>query len=165
MFRLFLLQVFVALFLLCSSVLGAEIRGMVVWVYDGDTVEVKSFGVKHTVRLWGIDAPEKGQPFGKESLRTLMRLAKKRIVRVEYSEQDRYGRIIGRIYVGRKYINLEMIRTGAAWVYRKYNDDAGFAAAEKKAAKDKTGLWALDEKTPPWEYRRNACNVGFNSRR
>ena len=36
---------------------------------------------------------------------------------------DRYERIIGRIYVDDLDVNAEMVRRGAAWVYRKYAKD------------------------------------------
>ena len=42
-------------------------------------------------------------------------------VSVEYTKKDRYGRIIGTIYLGKKDICLLMLSTGNAWHYKYYD--------------------------------------------
>ena len=37
---------------------------------------------------------------------------------------DRYGRIVGRVYVEGADVNRELVADGFAWVYRKYSNDA-----------------------------------------
>ena len=78
-------------------------------------------------------------------------------VRVDISENDRYGRSIGRVYVGDLDINAEMVKQGAAWVYRQYSRDPSFLAFEEQARSNKRGLWALpdSERIPPWEWRHS----------
>ena len=57
---------FAALLLtLCPASQAATITGMVVSVADGNTVTVLDADeVQHKIRLDGIDAPEKAQPYG-----------------------------------------------------------------------------------------------------
>lgn len=146
--------VFALLFGACFLASAKEITGNVAWVYDGDSIKVKSGGLEYEVRLFGIDAPEGGQAFGGVSKRALMRLIRSRTVRVEYEEQDRYGRLIGTVYKGKININLEMVKLGLAWVYLQYNKDKAFINAEKKAKDNKTGMWKYNDNIPPWEFRK-----------
>jgi len=55
------------LLLLSISAFGAELRGVVVRVTDGDTIVMKVGADQHKIRLSGVDAPELAQEFGKQS--------------------------------------------------------------------------------------------------
>ena len=78
----------------------ADISGKVVAVADGDTIKIlDSNNVQHKVRLTGIDAPEKSQPFGSVSRKHLASMVAGKNVRVEFSKNDRYGRILGKVWV------------------------------------------------------------------
>ncbi len=68
--------------------------------------------------------------------------------------KDRYGRTLGDIYLGERWINLEMVSEGYAWHYKAYSKDKKLAAAEVVARKGKKGLWADSDPVPPWEYRK-----------
>lgn len=146
---------------LCLPLLAwADFTGKVVSVKDGDTVEVMRNGEAVRVRLTGIDAPEKRQPFGEASKRALSDRVYGRVVRVEERGDDRYGRVLGRILLGDDDINLGQIRQGLAWHYAQYaKDQPGmeakfYGAAERKARKDGLGLWQDASPVPPWEFRR-----------
>jgi endonuclease YncB( thermonuclease family) len=78
---------------------------------------------KVKVRLLGIDAPEIKQAFGEESKMILIRLIEKQNVIVVGNNKDRYGRLIGKVLLDDRDINLEMIKAGAAWHYKKYQAD------------------------------------------
>ncbi len=69
---------------------------------------------------------------------------------------DRHGRTVARLYVGDLDVNREMVRLGAAWIYRKYSKDQSLLNVEAEAKATKRGLWALPEaeQVPPWEWRR-----------
>ena len=70
-------------------------------------------------------------------------------------DTDKYGRTVGRVYVGATDVNAEMIRQGAAWAYRQYLKDQSLLRLEPEAKAAKRGLWALPEaqRMPPWEWR------------
>ncbi len=77
---------------------------------------------------------------------------------VDVRDTDRYGRTVARVYAGSLDVNAEMIRLGAAWVYRRYSDDPGLLRLEELARSQHRGLWALPEAqaVPPWEWRAAA---------
>ena len=69
-------------------------------VADGDTITVLDASkVQYKIRLSGIDAPEKAQPFGDRSKQNLARMVFNKDVSIEWSKQDRYGRIVGKVMV------------------------------------------------------------------
>ena len=62
--------------ILYSPALADTLQGKVVKIADGDTVSiVDDSGKKHRIRLMGIDAPEKDQPYGDSSTQGLVELA------------------------------------------------------------------------------------------
>jgi endonuclease YncB( thermonuclease family) len=142
---------------------AAQLEGRVVGVADGDTVTVLTAARKqYKVRLSGIDAPEKSQPFGNYSKKSLSLRLFDRDVVVEWSKTDRYGRIVGRVEVGGVDANLEQLRAGAAWVYTQYISELPAAErqryleAEQEARGQRRGLWTDPDPQPPWEFRRAA---------
>lgn len=149
------------LWLLCASVTvlaGQSLKpfaGFVCWIKDGDSVLIRSNGHKVEVRLWGVDAPEYKQQGGKEALRFLIKLIKGKNVKVVPVESGKYGRLIAKIYYGKKYVNLEIIKAGHGWWYKYYALKAkDFEQAQEEAKKAKRGLWAADNPINPREYRK-----------
>jgi endonuclease YncB( thermonuclease family) len=67
---------------------------------------------------------------------------------------DRYGRIVGRVYVDEIDVNRELVAEGFAWVYRKYSNDAELLELETQAREKRLELWADPNPIPPWEWRR-----------
>jgi endonuclease YncB( thermonuclease family) len=151
------------------------LKGKVVKVADGDTITIMDDkGDKHRIRLGGIDAPEKDQPYGKESTQSLLELTSGKTVVIEYEKRDRYKRIIGKVLVdppGEVFCmaldcvkkidaGLEQIRGGLAWHYKKYQgeqsvEDRGTYGEAEVGARDKLlGLWKSNEPMAPWEWRR-----------
>lgn len=120
-FRSFRLAFCLTLFL-CAFVFqahaGSVFEGRVVGVSDGDTITVLVGGHEQIkVRLAEIDAPEKAQPFGQRSKQALSDLVFGKTVRVEQQDTDRYGRVVGRVFVDGTDVNVEQIRQGMAWAY------------------------------------------------
>ncbi len=78
------------------------------------------------------------------------------VVGVVEIDRDRYGRIVGRIYLGSRDIKREMVAEGHAWVYRKYMRDESLLEDETASREAMLGLWSLPEaqRVPPWEWRR-----------
>ena len=143
------------LFLFSSPAFATEYKGKVIAVLDGDTVKVRiSKTEKIKVRLAQIDAPEKAQAFGMASKKALSKLISDKVVRVVEEDVGRYGRIVGRIYLKKRDINAIMVKTGFAWVYRKYSDDQSLIRMERQARKSKKGLWQDPNPMKPWEFRK-----------
>jgi len=147
-----------------------NIEGKVVKVADGDTITIlDSSKIQHRIRLAGIDAPEKGQPFGNASRKRLSELVVGKEVRVEFEKYDRYGRIVGKVWVTPldcltcgKSLNacLAQITSSMAWWYRRYaheqspDDQGQYEFAEREARAKRVGLWQDNNPMPPWEFRR-----------
>jgi endonuclease YncB( thermonuclease family) len=138
-----------------ARVQGQTVRGRVVKVLDGDTVEVLLDGGPLRVRLWGIDAPEKAQPFGQAAKQHLTRAVGGQEVQVEVRSTDRYGRAVGWILRGTAAVNLDQVRAGMAWWYQQYaQGHSGLQQAESAARQAKAGLWQLPDPQPPWLFRK-----------
>ena len=119
-------------------------------VIDGDSLEVKYAGLfsflrkPFPVRLYGIDAPELAQPYGQESREQLQSLVRGGGIRMDVKATDRYGRTVGLLYRRRRgqSVNVEMVRSGMAWWYRRYGGrDLGFPEAEAEAQRRRRGVW------------------------
>jgi endonuclease YncB( thermonuclease family) len=145
----------------CVHAQGAELAGLVVGVSDGDTITVLDAGkVQHKVRLAGIDAPEKRQPFGDAAKRALSDLVFQKSVRVSWNKTDKYRRLVGvvRPEATGADANLEQLRAGLAWHYKAYEAEqapaerARYAAAEAQARAARLGLWRDPSPLPPWVF-------------
>lgn len=153
-------SVFTALFLLfsyCPWSEAAELSGKVVGVSDGDTLTLLVRRTQYKIRLAGIDAPEKTQPFGAVAKKGLSDITFGKTVRVEDSGRDRYGRVLGVVWVGNTNANLLMIQRGLAWHFVKYSKDLKLSDAELKARASRTGLWRDKNPVAPWEWRRRGA--------
>lgn len=136
--------------------------GVVVGVVDGDTVDVKLQSGMIRIRLHAIDAPESAQPYGHDAKRALSTLVFGKSVDVEPYEQDRYDRLVARLWLGDMDVNAEMVKRGMAWTYRRYADDAAYCAYEHGARDLKRGLWSLppEQRPAPWEWRQRKTRNG-----
>ena len=100
------------------------LTGRVVRVTDGDTIVIlDSANTQHKIRLTGIDAPERKQAFGTKSKEHLSDLVAGKFVFVEYAKRDRYQRILGKVLLSDQDMNLEQIKAGLAWHYKKYQKE------------------------------------------
>jgi endonuclease YncB( thermonuclease family) len=149
----------------CAHAQGAELAGLVVGVSDGDgdgdTITVLGASkVQHKVRLAGMDAPEKRQPFGDAAKRGLSALVFQKSVRVSWNKTDKYHRLVGvvRPEATGADANLEQLRAGLAWHYKAYEAEqapaerARYAAAEAQARAARLGLWRDPSPLPPWVF-------------
>lgn len=140
------------------------VYGRVIHVSDGDTLSVqKQNGEKIKVRLYGIDAPEKAQPYGPQATGILRNIVGNQFVKVKVNNLDRYGRSVAWVYLDNQDINAEMISLGAAWHYRYYDKSEEYShyeQLEQKAKAQRKGLWNRDNPTPPWDYRKTMREQG-----
>lgn len=176
------IMVLLVAFGLSNLAFAEELFGRVVGVTDGDTVTVLVDGQnrQYEVRLFAIDSPETschqkrpsasddacvehGQPFGKAAKRSLSDLVYGQNVKVVLQRGESYGRAIGTIWVDGVNANLEQVRRGMAWHYKRYAakeqtpaDYDAFDQAEKSARWGRVGLWSsAGNAVAPWEYRHN----------
>jgi micrococcal nuclease len=119
-------------------------------VIDGDTITVSGIG---TVRLLGVDAPEKtggyreSEPYGDEAARFLRSLLDGKLVRLEYDGEpkDRYDRTLAYVFLDDGTLaNEAIIRAGLAETYRRFDywRKPAFQAAEREARDARRGMWA-----------------------
>jgi endonuclease YncB( thermonuclease family) len=133
-----------------------RLSGTVVGIVDGDTVDVRLESGMIRVRLHGVDAPERDQPYGKAARRALSRLVYLENVAIEPVEQDQYHRLVARLWLDGRDVNAELLETGNAWVYRHFAQEAASCAREQQARRQGRGLWSLprEQWVAPWEWRR-----------
>lgn len=175
-----LLTVLVIFILTCfttaSSSSAKTLQGKVIKVADGDTITIiDDKGFRYRIRLAGIDAPEKDQPYGEQSAKRLRWLVHGKGITVEYSKFDSYGRIVGKVLTdppgnmfcllvdcNRKVdVGLKQISAGTAWHYKRYQNEQSkedrilYSGTERGARKGKLGLWNDKKPLAPWKWRRN----------
>ena len=153
-----------ALLLLCLLAVPAlatsQSKGRVISVADGDTITVLIAGKQPIkVRLYGIDAPERGQPYGARAQQALSDAVFGKNVIVDPMDTDSSGLTVAIVYMPDGSSLLEhMVSAGFAWVYPqlcKREDICGpLRRLEAGARGMKRGLWADKIQFPPWEWRQ-----------
>ena len=152
---------------LSEQIKGEWAEGKVVKVSDGDTVHV----LQHEktllkIRLYGIDAPEKKQPYGQKCREELAQRVAGHSVKVWLREQDRYGRWIGKVTYSSKGewkdVGLDLLQIGCAWHYKAFekrqtvDDRKSYAQAESLGRSRQLGLWKERSQVAPWDFRKES---------
>lgn len=145
--------------LLCGAAQAEDFVSKVIAVLDGDTVLIHHGGGMLKVRLADIDAPEKDQPFGAASQRSLADMVQGKQVRFVSQAIDGYGRMVAHLSVGGRAVNIEQIRRGMAWEYSHYHSNHELVALEAEARRAPRGLWAQSAPVPPWEWRKQHAHA------
>lgn len=119
-------------------------------VIDGDTIEVWNGEVKQKVRYIGIDAPESypepSECYAKEATAYNSSLVTGAWVDLQHdtSNTDQYGRWLRYVYVGKTFINEDLVRNGYATA-KRYPPDTKksneLELAEQIAKSESSGLW------------------------
>lgn len=126
-------------------------------ISDGDTIVVLLHDKKTKIRLYGIDAPEGKQEYGKEATKALQSfLSDHKIVSIKPITKDHHKRIVGMVFVDGRNINEAMVKGGWAWMFRKYCDLPlcdDWGRIEEQARKARLGLWQAPNPVPPWDWR------------
>ncbi|HSD75507.1 MAG TPA: thermonuclease family protein [Steroidobacteraceae bacterium] len=147
------------LLLLQSACAREELTATVTRVFDGDSFIARvADGSEVEVRLGGIDAPEKGQPYADRARTALRGMILHQQVRIAVSDIDKYHRKIAQVHrvSDGVHINALLVRQGYAWVYRRVAPNHPFRELERLAREEGLGLWALPEieRAPPWDWRQ-----------
>ena len=131
--------------------------GMVVGVSDNDTIKVMRAHKEEKIRLYGIDCPERGQPFIRKAKQFTSDMVFAKIVEVHPMDTDRYGRTVALVAVDKQLLNEELIKAGLAWVYDFYCSEPiceSWKSFQLRARFAKKGIWSEPDPVPPWESRR-----------
>ncbi|MDM0021886.1 thermonuclease family protein [Variovorax sp. J22R187] len=155
------------------AVFAAPRTCLVVGVSDGDTLKARcgqpGSYEEVKVRLNGIDAPEKRQPFGVRSKQAMSDMVYMKDVDLDCPKTDRYGRSVCKVMVtpasaprGPKTLDagLAMVTVGMAWWYQAYSREqtaqerGQYEFAETEAKAKHAGLWRDAEPVPPWDWRK-----------
>lgn len=149
-------KMFLVLLLMVTAFCNAQtVTGKVVKVKDGDTVVVlDSTKTMITVRLAGIDAPEKNQDYGQNAKQFTSDQIFGKVVTFKEISKDRYGRTVAFVFYEKKNLSEELLKAGLAWHYIKYDKSKYLQELEDTARKNKTGLWSLPNPVPPSEFRK-----------
>lgn len=159
-----------SLLVLALPAAAETIACQVVRISDGDTLTCLTADKKQErIRLRGIDAPERKQPYGARSTQSLSDLTFGKTATVHWNSRDRWGRIIGAVWVepadcvgcgptldaGRAQVAL-----GMAWWFKRCAEQQpieerhAYEFDETEARARLVGLWRDPQPIPPWDWRR-----------
>lgn len=153
--RLLIFLIALGLVLFLNTCASTNIQGVVEKVVDGDTIVLlDDKKQKHTIRFFGIDAPETTtkQPFGEEAKQFLASKITDKKVKIIVKDKDKYGRIVGIVKFEGRDINEEMVKEGYAWAYSYYSE--AYVPQHRKAKEQKLGLWADEKAQEPYKWRK-----------
>ena len=132
-------------------------------ISDGDSLTVRPTSGRDrdeiTIRLFAVDAPERGQPLGGEAREFLARAVQgRRDLLMEAVDTDRYGRLVAVLYRRgegrRRSVNRLLVQQGLARWYSSYGgEDLGLPQAERDARRHRRGVWRQRNAVAPWEHR------------
>lgn len=138
-------------------------------VFDGDSFNLIAANQQIVrVRIAGIDAPEKRQPYSNKAKESLESLLTSGSITLTPVKVDRFERWVAHVSVNQEDVGLIQIQRGYAWFFTRYQQDlddrrkSNYARAEEQARRDGLGLWAgiaASAKNPaltpepPWKFR------------
>lgn len=127
-----------------ASLVGKTIQGRVTAVADGDTLDIVPAGetLAIRVRVFGIDAPERGEPFAEQSRNRARVLAFDKTVQLTGVSVDTYNRLVARVRVGDVDLAIDLLSSGLACHYRRYSTERQQADAEAAARSRALGFWS-----------------------
>jgi len=127
-------------------------------IVDGDTfIGLTIDSRKVLFRLQGIDSPEKDQPFSEKSKKKLKKLIKGKVIGIKVQENSKDGRSMVRAYTPKgKDVSAEMLKSGLAWHFRKYDNSTIYSQLENEARKNRTGIWSEVNPISPWDFRKTS---------
>jgi endonuclease YncB( thermonuclease family) len=131
-----------------SAVAEGEVK--VVDVFDGDTLIVSLEGRAEIIKLFGVDSPEKEQPFGLEARGFSSEMVSGRVIQIIPMEKSRYEMV--KVYYENKCLNEELLKAGYAWYNINGSIDERWVQMEQQARYERKGLWSEDNPVPPWQY-------------
>ena len=145
------------LFILAWPLGAGAWSGKITGIIDGDSLRIMRPGFGEVeLRLYGIDAPEFKQAFGRAAKKHLASVLSRHMATIKTLDRDKHGRSVVILWQNGRNVNEIMVRDGYAWVYRRYCRESfchDWLRFEKDARLKKLGLWQEEEPVPPWEFR------------
>jgi endonuclease YncB( thermonuclease family) len=147
-------------FVLLIWVGAADAQWRIGRVLDGDSLMLyDASGQRLSVRLAGIDAPERGQAFSDRSQKNLKSLVADCQPEVKFQKIDRYGRSVCQVFCDTRDLGLAQLEAGLAWHFSRYAQEQPidqrnqYFNAQQKAQADGSGLWRDASAVAPWTFR------------
>jgi len=124
-------------------------RFIVKVIEDGDTMELLG---GDRLRLLSIDTPEKGEPFYDEACQFLSNLTLGKTARIEFAgrRRDKYGRLLGYLYIDSIFINRAILENGLGYLYLfkdtelERPETKELLTAQRTAMLKRVGLWSVE---------------------
>ncbi|HWR82572.1 MAG TPA: thermonuclease family protein [Candidatus Deferrimicrobium sp.] len=118
-------------------------------IMDGDTME---FQGGDRLRLLSIDTPEKGERYYKEACEFLSDISLGKTARVEFAgaRRDRYGRLLGYVYIDTIFVNKAILENGLGVLYLFKDNEferpeiKELLAAQRVAMASQVGIWSVE---------------------
>ena len=133
-------------------------------VHDGDSITARRVGPQqqkpHKVRVYGIDCPELGQPFGEEARALTAQMLKDKTVEIVPAQKGKsYRREVGGIVLVQDMLVIQdaLVSAGLAWVddrFCKLPVCELWRLHQREAKAARRGLWADESSVPPWTWRK-----------
>jgi micrococcal nuclease len=146
----------------------------VIYVIDGDTIDVQAQTGVLRVRLTGIDAPEScneavqdackkrpAQPSGQLAKQSLRSLIEGKVVKLDCQPTlDRYGRTLCLVGLNGDDVGAAMLQAGFAWAYKSKYTPSNYRQLEQDARVKGVGLWGNLNPVRPSDWRRQCWSDG-----
>lgn len=133
-------------------------------VHDGDSITARRVGPEprkpHKVRVYGIDCPELGQPYGEEARELTRRMLDGKTVEIVPAQKGKsYKREVGGIVLVKDLLVIQdaLVSAGLAWVddrFCKLPVCDLWRLHQREARAAGRGLWADEGAVPPWTWRK-----------
>lgn len=131
------------------DLVGTTFSAAVSRIVDGDTFDGVADGHgRLRIRIFGIDAPERGEPFSTVALRQARVLLVGQRVHLTGRDVDRYGRLVADVSAGGQDVATALLEAGVACHFTRYSSDAHLARAQAHAQARGAGFWAAGAPKP-----------------
>jgi len=140
----------------------APFSARVMYIPDGDGLTVSLNSKTISIRLFGMDAPERGQHYFQQSRSFLASQIGTKPVMCFPVDTDPYGRLVCDCFgLGKFSLSLLSVFFGYAWHYRFFApQENDLATAQRLAKMYRRGLWLYPNPIAPWDFRRHQSKKG-----
>ena len=141
-----------AFFITWTACYSQTFTGSIIRILDGDMFLFQTVDSTFTVHLYGVDAPEKGQAFGIQTvtfMETYLGVYAEINIKKTLNMEGQYALL----FIDGKNINKLLVKNGFAWYDRIHFIDEELAISEMDAREKKLGLWESPNPAPPWDFR------------